>query len=141
MQMVLVLGATSKVSEQLQIAQQVVSKSVQNSRTVPTSGNSARSPTSTPVGCARRHHLCVGRICSESCRVNFIVIAGDFWCASVLVVKGNACHANILGGPVPWYGCGTGTGRPRHITKVKNGLTRRARPHGPQVSGEWVGTC
>ena len=38
MQMVLVLGATSKVSEKLQFTQQVVSKSVQNSRTVPTSG-------------------------------------------------------------------------------------------------------
>jgi len=26
------------------------------------------------------------------------------------------------------------------ITKAKNGLPRHVRPHGPQVSGEWVGT-
>ena len=38
MQVVLVLGATSKVSEQLQFAQQIVSESVQNSRTVQASG-------------------------------------------------------------------------------------------------------
>ena len=49
MQMVLVWGATSKVSEQFQFAQQVVSKSVQNSRTVQASGIERTSPTSTPI--------------------------------------------------------------------------------------------
>ena len=51
------------------------------------------------------------------------------------------CHAGILGGPVRWYGCGTGTGRPRQHHQGKGGLPRHVRPHGPQVSGEWVGTC
>ena len=51
------------------------------------------------------------------------------------------CHAGILGGPVRWYGCGTGTGRPRQHHQGKWCLPRHVRPHGPQVSGEWVGTC
>ena len=88
MQMVLVLGATSKVNEQVQFAQQVVSKFLHKLSHCPNVWNLAHAHRPAPVGCARRHHLCVGRLCSGSClSVHLFVIADDFWYASVLVHK------------------------------------------------------
>ena len=56
---VLVLGATSKVSEQLQFAQHVVLQSVQNSRTVPTSAR---------VTSGTRRFLWATRLSQVSCK-------------------------------------------------------------------------
>jgi len=84
MQMVLVLGATSKVNAQLQFAQHLYQKSVQNSRTVPTSGI-LRTLTDLYVSrLRRRHNMYVGRMCSS------FGIAGDVEYALVLVDNGSA---------------------------------------------------
>ena len=71
--------------------------------------------------------------------VHFFVIAGDFWYGSCGQRQRvfRRCHAGILG----CLGCGTGTSRPRQHRQGKGGLPRHVRPHGTQVSGEWVGTC
>ena len=88
------------------LPQQILSESAQDSCTV--------SPVFKSVhrnGYARRHHLCVQRMCSKSCR------AGAFlrYRGCLLVRAGSSWHSNasftaIL---VVLYGFGTGTGKPR----------------------------
>ena len=109
MQMVLVLGATSKVGELLQYAQQIVSESVQNSRTVQASGIE-RTLTdlyaSMVKTAAQSVFTCALGGCAQgvATSVHFFVMAGDIWYASVLVDNGNASFAGVmqafLGGPV-----------------------------------------
>ena len=102
MQMVLVLGATSKVSNSYSLpnkscllllaAQGVISCALD--------------------GCAQRNAI----------SVHFFVVAGDFWYESVLVGNGNASFAvscKLSWGPVRWHGCETATGRPRQHHQVK----------------------
>ena len=76
--------------------------------------------------------------------VHFFVITGDFWYASVLV--GTATRLSQVLCKHSWGSCTlvwmrAATGRPRQHKQRKNCLPRHARPHGPRVSGEWVGTC
>ena len=124
MQMVMVLGATSKVSVQLQVAQQIVSESVQNSCTVQASEiertltdlNASIVKTATQGvftcalgGCAQR----------VAVSVHFFVIAGDFWYALVLVGNGNASYTGILGVLYADMGAGQALANLVNITKAK----------------------
>ena len=134
MQMVLVLGATSKVSGQ-------------NSRTVQASGVE-RTLTdlhaSTVKTATQGVFTCALGGCAHgvAMSVHFFVIAGDFWYASVLVDNVNASFAGAMQAflGVLYAGMDAGQG----LADLGNGkwcLPRHVRPHGPQVSGEWVGTC
>ena len=68
---------------------------------------------------------------------HFFVIAGDFWYA--LVLLGTATR---LLQPFLWSCTGTEQAL-AHLVNItgQSGLPRHIRPHGLQVSGEWVGTC
>ena len=94
MQMVLVLGATSKVNEQVQFAQQVYQNPCRTLALSQRLEYSARSPTSTPVGCADVITCTLGG-CAQgiAISVHFFGIAGDVEYALVLVDKGSASFA------------------------------------------------
>ena len=96
------------------------------------------------TGCARRHLLrldgCAQRVAMS---VHFFVIEGDFWYQQVLVDNGNASFAvscKLSWSPVRQYVSGTSTGEPLQIIKAK-WFAATCSSSGPQVSGEWFGTC
>ena len=91
MQMVLVLGASSKVNEQLQFAQQVYQNPCRTLALSQRLEYSARSPTSTSVGCAPVRWADVLRELPFQCISSGI--AGDVEYALVLVDNGSAAFA------------------------------------------------
>lgn len=128
MQMVVMLGATSKESEQLQYAQQIVSESVQNSRTVQASGIE-RTLTdlyaSMVKTAAQGVFNCALGGCAQgvAMSVHFFVMAGGFWYASVLVDNGNASFAGVMQAFLGVLYAGMGAGQALadlgNVTKAK----------------------
>jgi len=116
-QMVVLLGASKNENEELKLAQQVVSDSVSNSRTVQALGNEAEllrlyseKVYKTGEGMWTRHAL-AGLGFGLAAGVVFFVMAGGFYYASYLVNEGEATFLDVMCAFMGIFYAGMGAGQ------------------------------
>mmetsp|Transcript_30535 Transcript_30535/g.54595 ORF Transcript_30535/g.54595 Transcript_30535/m.54595 type:complete len:1272 (-) Transcript_30535:403-4218(-) len=153
LQMIVMLGATKADNEELKHAQQVISDSVQNARTVQALGNEkelvelyAAMVRKTAIGLPQRNVL-AGFAFGLASAVMFFVMAGGFYFASFLIQSGEAKFSDVMKAFMGIFYAGLGAGQAASMmgdaTKAKVAahdmfklLDRRSKIEGLEPMGE-----